>query len=265
MTSLRQASLLSLALVSLVAGASLVACSGDSAVGDAKLPAGVHSENVEHEACNESGNKVDVMDVNGDGKPDIRRVYDKSGHEVCRIADLNHDGIPDLYEYFDASGHVRRREADYDGSGVVDAIEYYEGGKLVRRELDTSGQHRIDTWDWFDANGKHTRRERDTSGDGRVDQWWTWNGDQVTIAFDRNNDGKPDPEDQVKLGIAPSTAAASSADAGPTYAPGGIDAGAVPLATDSLTTDAGASILDADAGLGKTSAPKSGGSKGTKK
>ncbi|HEX7665113.1 MAG TPA: hypothetical protein VF407_11395 [Polyangiaceae bacterium] len=237
-------------------GALVVACgSGDSGVGDAKLPAGVHSENVEHEACNESGNKVDVLDANGDGKPDIRRVYDKSNHEVCRIVDLNHDGSPDLYEYFDASGQVRRREADYDGSGVVDAIEYYEGGKLVRRELDTTGQHRIDTWDWFDpATGKHTRRERDTTNDGRVDQWWTWNGEQVTIAFDKNNDGKPDPEDTVKLGDAPSAPAAPT-DAGTQYAAGGIDAGYVPLATDSLTTDAGASILDVDAGSGAT-APK---------
>jgi hypothetical protein len=157
---------------------------------------------------------------------------------------------------------VRRREADYDGSGVVDAIEYYEGGKLVRRELDTTGQHRIDTWDWFDANGKHTRRERDTTNDGRVDQWWTWNGEQVTIAFDRNNDGKPDPEDQVKLGEAPSAAAAPS-DAGASYATGGIDAGYVPLATDSLTTDAGASILDVDAGAAKTTTKAS--TKGTKK
>ncbi len=222
----------------------LAACGSDSVgVGDSKLPTGVRGEDVEHEACTESGNKVDVLDANGDGKPDIRRVY-KGGKEICRTTDLNHDGMPDLYEYFDASGQVRRREADYDGSGVVDAIEYYQNGKLARRELDTTGQHRIDTWDFFDVNtGKRIRRERDTTNDGRVDQWWTYDGDKVTIAFDKNNDGKPDPADTIVLnGDSTVATPASSADAGAAPSPsstGAVDAGSAPTMTSS-TPDAGA-------------------------
>src|SRR5580692_142254 len=178
-------------------------CGGEEAsgVGNSKLPEG-HSESVAHEACNESGNRVEVLDANGDGKPDIKRVYDRgTGRELCRISDLNHDGKPDLYEYYDASGVIRRREADYDDNGVIDSIEYYEGGKLVRREYDTTGQHRVDTWDYFDKNtGQHVRRERDTNNDGKVDQWWTWDGDKVTITTDKNGDGKPDPETTMVLG-----------------------------------------------------------------
>src|SRR5271168_3512774 len=108
-------------LLASVSGAGLVlgvGCSGGTkaaGVADAKLPQGSHSEAVEHEACNESGKRVDVLDANGDGKPDIKRVYDsKSGKEICRISDLNHDGKPDLYEYYDSNGTIRRREADYD-------------------------------------------------------------------------------------------------------------------------------------------------------
>jgi hypothetical protein len=194
----------------------LAACGSDSVgVGDSKLPTGVRGEDVQHEDC--SGDRTDVLDANGDGKPDIKRVY-KGGKEVCRTTDLNHDGKADLYEYFDANGQVRRREADYDADGVVDAIEYYQNGKLVRRELDTTGQHRIDTWDFFDVNtGKRIRRERDTTNDGRVDQWWTYDGDKVTIAFDKNNDGKPDPADTIVLNGDSTVASASPAvaDAGP--------------------------------------------------
>jgi len=154
-------------------------------------------ESIEHEACDATpggGHRVEKFDTRGDGKPVVIKVYNGAGRELCRISDINHDGKPDLYEYFDDSSRVRRREADYDSNGVIDAVEFYEEGKLVKREYDTTGQHRVDTWDFFDkASGKRTRRERDTTNDGKVDQWWTWEGDKITIAIDRNGDGQPDP------------------------------------------------------------------------
>jgi hypothetical protein len=168
-------------------------------------------ETLDHEECDESGNRVEMLDTNNDGKPDIRRVFDKqSGRELCRVADLNHDGKPDLYEYFDASGAVRRREFCYDDTGTVNAIEYYENGRLAKRAYDTSGRQKIDTWDYFDSGlptdpktGRPvhpSRRERDTTGHGRIDQWWTWNGAKVTIARDINGEGKPDPASTITLG-----------------------------------------------------------------
>jgi hypothetical protein len=228
----------------------LVACGGGSEQTGSKMPTGAHAKGLDHEACPEAGNKVEGLDTNGDGKEDIRRVSDKSGHEICRIADLNHDGKPDLYEYFDASGAVRRREYCYDDTGVVNAVEYYEGGKLARREYDTSGQHVIDTWDWFDPNAAPDpktgrpahplRRERDTSGDGVVDQWWAWDGNNVTIAVDHTGDGKPDPDTAVTFGpdnsviAPPDPRPASSA---PPSSTG--DAGAAPAAPATSSGDGG--------------------------
>jgi hypothetical protein len=187
------------------------ACGGSDHASSAKSPETARAEALQHEDCSQSGHRVDVLDTNGDGKPDITRVYDKSsGREVCRISDLTHDGRPDLYEYFDDAGAVRRREFCYDDTGQVNAIEHYESGKLVRREYDAAGQHHIDTWDFFDPNAvadpktgrpaHPTRRERDTTGDGHVDQWWTWNGDKITIAVDSSGDGKPDPQSTIVLG-----------------------------------------------------------------
>jgi hypothetical protein len=198
---------LTLGLLALVGGA-LVAtlptlgCSAEANAGvaSAKLPEGVRSQVIAHEACDESGNKVELLDANNDGKPDIRRVW-KGGREICRITDLNHDGKPDMFEYNDASGQLRRREADYDDNGIVNSIEHYENGKLAQRELDTTNQGRIDTWDFFDpATGARTKRERDATGDGKIDQWWTYEADRVTIAMDRNGDGQPDPDATVVLG-----------------------------------------------------------------
>jgi hypothetical protein len=191
-----------------------VACGGsDQATGAAKAPQAEahHAEVLAHEPCNESGNRVDALDTNGDGKPDIKRVFDKgTGQELCRIVDLSRDGKADLYEYFETGGTVRRREYCYDDTGVINAVEYYEKGRLVRREYDAAGRHKIDTWDTFDPTAAvdprtgrpahPTHRERDTSGDGKVDQWWTWNGDKVTITADLTGDGKPDPATTIVLG-----------------------------------------------------------------
>ena len=167
------------------------------------------SETIPHEACDVSGSHVELLDTNGDGKPDISRVFDGSKHELCRVTDLNHDGKPDLYEYFDDGGAVRRREFCYGDTGEVNAVETYQSGRLVQRAYDTTGQHKLDTWDWFDpqapVDGKTgrpahpIRRERDVRGGGLIDQWWTWEGDKVTIATDRNGDGKPDPESTITL------------------------------------------------------------------
>ena len=242
---------------------STAACSGDdkmTGVGAAKLPRGAH-EGLDHESCDESGNRVEILDTNNDGKPDIRRVFAKgSPREICRVVDLNHDGKPDLYEYFDGSGAIRRREFCYDDTGVVNAIEHYEGGRLTQREYDTNGQHKIDTWDYFEPGlpmdpktGRPvhpSRRERDTTGNGHVDEWWTWQGGKVSIARDTSGDGKPDPGSTVVLDQGPgepeagAPAPVAAVDAG---AEGSTDAGAAstdagpPTPTPTSHADAGAS------------------------
>jgi hypothetical protein len=239
------------------------ACSGDAkmtGVAQAKLPAGA-SEGLQHESCDESGNRVEMLDTNNDGKPDIRRVFDKnSQREICRVVDLNHDGKPDLYEYFDTSGAVRRREFCYDDSGVVNAIEHYDAGRLTKREYDTSGQHKLDTWDYFEPglpvdakSGRPvhpSRRERDTTGDGHVDQWWTWDGNKLSISRDTRGEGKPDPSSTVVLGADSNAAGAGAPE--PPSSSAATDAGA-PLAA---TGDAGTSTAPAPADAG-SSAPGS--------
>jgi hypothetical protein len=250
-------------------GTAAVGCAADQvkvATEDPNAPAKAHVETLDHEACDESGHRIESLDTNNDGKTDVKKVYDQaSGKEICRITDVDHDGKPDMYEYFDASGALRRREAGYDQSGVIDAIEDYRNGKLAKRELDTTGQHRVDTWDYFDATGKIARRERDSTNDGRVDQWWTFEpGDKVVIAIDRNGDGKPDPADSVTIGgtdePSSSRGAPAIVDAGPpapaVYVPAGMDASALPPPPPPLATAAVAAPIDAGAASAKPKAPK---------
>ena len=220
----------------------------ESGVAAPKLPKGA---GLDHESCDESGNRVEMLDTNNDGKTDIRRVFDKrTGHEVCRVSDLNHDGQPDLYEYFDQNGAVRRRELCFDDTGIVNAIEHYEGGRMTKREYDTGGQHRIDTWDYFDPGlpmdpktGRPvhpSRRERDTKGEGHVDQWWTWNGNKISISRDTTGDGKPDPASTLVLDQDNGGSSSSGADAGaPPAASGDGGAGGTSNTDAASTADAG--------------------------
>jgi hypothetical protein len=235
-TRLVAAALLVFAPLALLATA---ACSGDArvtGVGAASAPTRV-KEGLAHEPCDESGNRVEMLDTNGDGRPDVRRVFAKSTQrEICRVADLNHDGKPDLYEYFDASGAVRRREFCYDDTGVVNAIEHYDSGRLTQREYDTIGAHKIDTWDYFEpglpidaksGRPEHpSRRERDTTGDGHVDQWWTWQGGKLSIARDTHGDGKPDPASLVVLDPGEADAGAAPPAVPAAAPPGAMDAAA---------------------------------------
>ncbi len=188
-------------LLLLVVGGALAACgSSESLSGGAKTPGTMRSTAIVHEPCELANHRVEVMDAHQDGKPEVTRVYDGQ-REICRISDLNGDGAPNMYEYFSADGSIRRREFDYDDNKIVNVIEIYEGNKLVRREMDTTNQGRLDTWDTFDpATGKIVRRERDSSLDGRIDQWWTWSGETMTVATDRDGDGNPDPDATITLG-----------------------------------------------------------------
>jgi|GEM_PF-860035 len=257
---------LSLAGVGMLAVTANAGCGDSSASGvaNAKLPNGVRSQVIEHEACEESGNKVEMLDANNDGKPDIKRVS-KGGREICRITDLNHDGKPDMFEYYDQTGQLRRREADYDDNGIVNSIEYFENGKLVRRELDTTNQGKIDTWDFFDpATGARTKRERDATGDGKIDQWWTYDGEKVTIAMDRNGDGLPDPESAITLGaggqvVTDAGVAAATPSAAPAPAPAAPQAPT--LSMPSLNNEPAPPVTPPSQDAGVAGKPQRGGAK----
>ncbi len=237
------------AVVSAAGVAALTACGSgkDSGVASAKLPEGVRDESIDHQSCSESGNRVEQLDANNDSKFDVKIIYaGQSNTKMCLISDLNHDGKPDMYEYYDKEGALRRREADYDANGTIDSIEDYELGRLVERQLDTTGQQRIDTWEFYDSTGKLVRRERDSTNDGRIDQWAIFDGQHQTIAFDKDGDGQPDPVDAVVLNL-DGTPVDDAADAAAPAPAATGDAGATASATPTLaapmdeTLDAGAS------------------------
>jgi len=151
--------------------------------------------------CDDKGKQVVSLDANGDGKPDVVKLFQsvaQDGHSVqqlvCKQTDLDFDGKIDLVQYFGPGGELFmdeysmdysgkfngrtffqegkkvRAEKDMNFDGKPDYFEFYEGGKLVRVERDRSGTGKIDEWQYYEG-GHLDRIGYDTTGSGRVDKW----------------------------------------------------------------------------------------------
>jgi hypothetical protein len=157
---------------------------------------GANLERIDSNKRCETGNNREVLvDLNQDGKADVRKIYAKSGDTevvVCREADLNFDRTLDMFVYFDETGAIKRDEIDLDYDGVIDIISYYANGKVVKQELDTNSNGVVDRVRFLE-DGVPTRVEGDTNGDGKVDYWEYYDaGKLIRVGMDTDGDGRAD-------------------------------------------------------------------------
>ncbi|TKD03262.1 hypothetical protein [Polyangium fumosum] len=218
-------------LTSLPAIGATACTSADPASAPPTFPTGAERDTeVKHEACDMAAANAQRFDANGDGKPDMTRVPDAAGRELCRVLDLNFDGAIDVFVYYDPAGRERRRESDYDRDGRADEIVSSRDGAVFLKERETNFDDKLDTWDYYEG-GRLVRRERDSDGDGLVDQWWAFNDPTddrcALVATDRNVDGKPDPE--TVLDLCAEARAKQAATPPKPQAPAPRPSGAVPL------------------------------------
>jgi hypothetical protein len=202
---------------------------------DLKVSQGDFGATFDRSRCDDRGKQVVSLDANGDGKPDVVKLFipaTQDGHAVqqlvCKQTDLDFDGKIDLVQYYGPAGDLVmdeysmnyngkfngltfyqegkkvRAEKDMDFDGKPDYFEFYEGGKLVRVERDSNGDGKVDEWQYFE-NGHLDRVGYDTTGSGRVDKW------------DRNPEGGPETQaaqaSAAGPGVAVPTTAAGVADA----------------------------------------------------
>lgn len=162
----------------------------------------------------EGGTVVEKYDLNGDQRPDLWKVYhigpspddpDKTVRTLVRKEmDLNFDGKLDIRQFLDENGVVYREEMDLDFDGHIDAVAYYKDGQLIKRELDLTFDGRPDIFKYYE-DGKLVRKERASGRDGRIDIWEYFEaGRLVRIGRDRDGDGRPEvfddaPEQEPEL------------------------------------------------------------------
>ena len=186
--------------------------------------------------CDDRGKQVVSADTNGDGKPDVVKLFtvlEQGGEHVqqltCRQVDLNHDGKMDIIYTYGPGGTLMAEDFDLDFDGKFDERIYYQDGKKVRMERDMDGDGRHDYVEFFEG-GKLVRVERDSNGDGKADEWQYYeNGRLDRIGTDTTGSGRADkwernpdeaaPEAPASAGKAP--AAKDAAPAVPAPAPAG--------------------------------------------
>lgn len=219
------------------------ACSGSQQTGSISGPSRADTsernrergEAMPHQACIEGSSGVEALDVNGDGRPDLRTLM-RDGRPYCRETDANFDGRVDIVRFFDPQGRTLRVEDDYDFDGRIDAVAFYVDGQLDHDVLDTNFDGRSDTWRDY-RNGRIRELRRDTNADGRVDFWEHYNaeGRVERTEVDRDGDGQPD--------TAPGDGGAASAASG--------EGGAAP--SDASATPAAPAASSGDASMGSNS------------
>lgn len=109
------------------------------------------------------------VDVNSDGKVNMRREYNEKGQLMREEVDDDLDGRMDVVNHIDSGKLVQKDILDPE-SGEIVAVRYYWDGEIQRVEKDTDKNGDIDYWEFYEQ-GVLDRIGRDLNGDKRADTW----------------------------------------------------------------------------------------------
>jgi len=96
-----------------------------------------------------------------------------------RVDDRNGDGVPDVWRLYDRNGQLSEVAVDTNFDGRPDVQEYYERGSLIRRESDRDFDDQVDVVEEFDpTTHEHVRSIIDVDRDGAADLLILFRGNQ---------------------------------------------------------------------------------------
>jgi hypothetical protein len=123
-----------------------------------------------------------------------------------RTEDRNGDGRPDVWRLYDRHGQLSEVAIDTNFDGRSDVREYYEGGVLVSRESDRNFDDRVDLVQQFDyTTHEQARVVEDVDYDGTADLLVLFQGGHAV--FSTRAQGAPTAiGSSANPGIAPRTA-----------------------------------------------------------
>ncbi len=161
---------------------------------------------VTEKALPEEGMILQEVDLDGNGRPEIRNFYRErtGGTRVMtrKEIDIDLDGKVDIVTLFDEDGQIKTEQIDSDFDGVFDWTDHYKDGARVLAESDTNFDGKPDIFSYYaigdDGRPRLDRKERDTNGDGLIDFWERFDseGHVVRSGRDTDGDGKMDERDE---------------------------------------------------------------------
>jgi hypothetical protein len=217
---------------------------------------------VDRSRCDDRGKQVVTLDANGDGKPDVIKLFVLANQGasqvqqlVCKQTDLDFDGKIDLVQYFGPGGELFMDEYSVNYNGKFNGRTFFQEGKKVRAEKDMDFDGRPDYFEFYEG-GKLVRVERDTNGDGKVDEWQYYEGGKLDrIGYDTTGSGRVDKWDRGPEGGVDTQVAQAPESAAPAPAPAAATPEAAAGAAD--TAEAAAAAEKASRGGPKKATPKS--------
>jgi hypothetical protein len=100
-----------------------------------------------------------------------------------RTEDRNGDGRPDVWRLYDRHGQLSEVAIDTNFDGRSDVREYYQGGVLVSRESDRNFDDRVDLVQQFDSTThEQARVVEDVDYDGTADLLVLFQGGQAVFS-----------------------------------------------------------------------------------
>lgn len=150
----------------------------------------------------QGGEELRTTDINQDGHPEVCKYYLRSADPerpgqtrvslIHQHLDVNWDGKIDIKRTFSIAGIATREEWDADYDGNIDEVRTFEEGMIVRSDRDLDNDGRMEVTRYYDQ-GKLERKESDTNQDGKTDRWEYFKGPKVErIGVDKNYDGTID-------------------------------------------------------------------------
>ena len=135
------------------------------------------------------------------------------GTGYVRTEDRNGDGRPDVWRVYGSDGRLREVGIDTNFDGRSDVREYYDSGALIRRESDRNFNDQVDLVEDFDPiTHDHIRSVIDLDFDGTADRLELFAGglsvfskqvDSSSPAFARTGDRRALPRVTVRTGDDP--------------------------------------------------------------
>jgi hypothetical protein len=194
--------------------------------------------------CEDKGKQVVSLDANGDGKPDVIKLFLAATQDgrsvqqlVCKQTDLDFDGKIDLVQYYGPGGELFMDEYSMDYSGKFNGRTFYQEGKKVRAEKDMNFDGKPDYFEFYEG-GKLVRVERDRNNSGKIDEWQYYEGGHLDrVGYDTTGSGRVDkwernPEGASDAPVAQENAAAPAEQAA---VPANADTAAAAAAADAAS------------------------------